>query len=47
MMVASLNDKGYNAFSVSVPSADEFISMLGLAAPVFITMISKVQIIYL
>ncbi|KAK4786179.1 hypothetical protein SAY86_002868 [Trapa natans] len=42
MMIAALNEKGYNAFAVSVPSADEIVSILGLAAPVFITMMSKV-----
>ncbi|XP_030450669.1 protein DETOXIFICATION 46, chloroplastic-like isoform X1 [Syzygium oleosum] len=41
-MMAALNKKGYNAFAISVPSADELLSILGLAAPVFITMISKV-----
>lgn len=43
MMIAALNEKGYNAFAVSVPTADEVISILGLAAPVFITMMSKVS----
>lgn len=42
MMMAALNKKGYNAFTISVPSADELLSILALAAPVFVTMISKV-----
>ncbi|XP_030523091.1 protein DETOXIFICATION 46, chloroplastic [Rhodamnia argentea] len=42
MMMAALNKKGYNAFAISVPSADELLSIFVLAAPVFITMISKV-----
>lgn len=47
MMIASLNEKGYNAFAVSVPSAEEIVSILGLAAPVFITLMSKVYILQL
>ncbi|XP_075672987.1 protein DETOXIFICATION 46, chloroplastic-like [Castanea sativa] len=42
MMVEALNKKGYNAFSISVPSPDELLTVLGLAAPVFLTMMSKV-----
>ncbi|KAK7849852.1 protein detoxification 46 [Quercus suber] len=42
MMIEALNKKGYNAYSISVPSPDELLTVLGLAAPVFITMISKV-----
>ena len=42
MMIQSLNNKGYNAFSFSVPSTNELATILGLAGPVFITMIAKV-----
>uniref|UniRef100_A0A2N9FDA3 Protein DETOXIFICATION n=1 Tax=Fagus sylvatica TaxID=28930 RepID=A0A2N9FDA3_FAGSY len=42
MMIEALNKKGYNAFSISIPSPDELLTVLGLAAPVFITMMSKV-----
>ncbi|XP_028787986.1 protein DETOXIFICATION 46, chloroplastic [Neltuma alba] len=42
MMVQTLNEKGYNAFAFSVPSAQEIWTILGLAAPVFVTMMSKV-----
>lgn len=41
-MIEALNKKGYNAFALSVPSPKEFVTILGLAAPVFVTMISKV-----
>lgn len=46
MMIEALNKKGYNAFSFSVPSLDEFMQILGLAGPVFVTMMSKVSIFY-
>lgn len=42
MMIEALNKKGYNAFSISVPTPDEMLTVIGLAAPVFVTMISKV-----
>ncbi|XP_061340538.1 protein DETOXIFICATION 46, chloroplastic-like isoform X2 [Gastrolobium bilobum] len=42
MMIQTLNNKGYNAFAFSIPSGKEFLSILGLAAPVFVTMMSKV-----
>ncbi|XP_010271501.1 PREDICTED: protein DETOXIFICATION 46, chloroplastic [Nelumbo nucifera] len=42
MMIDTLNKKGYNAFSVSVPSIKELLQIVELAAPVFVTMISKV-----
>ncbi|KAJ6906240.1 protein DETOXIFICATION 46 [Populus alba x Populus x berolinensis] len=42
MMIEALNKKGYNAFSISVPTPDEILTVIGLAAPVFVTMISKV-----
>ena len=43
-MIEALNKKGYNAFSISVPSPDELLTVLGLAAPVFLTMMSMIQI---
>ena len=43
-MIEALNKIGYNAFSISVPSPDELLTVLGLAAPVFITMMSKVTL---
>ncbi|CAN0890418.1 Protein DETOXIFICATION 46, chloroplastic, partial [Linum grandiflorum] len=42
MMINSLNKKGYNAISISVPTFDDLLRILGIAAPVFITMTSKV-----
>ncbi|XP_022947240.1 protein DETOXIFICATION 46, chloroplastic-like isoform X2 [Cucurbita moschata] len=42
MMVGALNKKGYSAYSPSVPSTGEFLSILGIAAPIFLTMMSKV-----
>ncbi|XP_058190749.1 protein DETOXIFICATION 46, chloroplastic-like [Rhododendron vialii] len=42
MMIETLNKKGYNAFALSVPSPSELLQVFMLAAPVFITMISKV-----
>ncbi|CAK8576612.1 unnamed protein product [Lathyrus sativus] len=42
MMMRALNMKGYNAFALSIPSGRELLTILGLAAPVFITMMSKV-----
>uniref|UniRef100_A0A803PPW7 Uncharacterized protein n=1 Tax=Cannabis sativa TaxID=3483 RepID=A0A803PPW7_CANSA len=42
MMVENLNKKGYNAYALSIPSPKELIAILELAAPVFITMTSKV-----
>lgn len=41
-MLEALNKKGYNAYSISVPSSKELFTILGLAAPVFVTLISKV-----
>lgn len=41
-MIEALNNKGYNAFSISVPSPEEFLAIVGLAAPVFVTMMAKV-----
>lgn len=45
MMVDALNKKGYNGFLISVPSSSEFLTIIALAAPVFVTMISKVRYI--
>ncbi|KAI5388428.1 protein DETOXIFICATION 46, chloroplastic [Lathyrus oleraceus] len=42
MMMRALNMKGYNAFALSIPSGRELLTILGLAAPVFLTMMSKV-----
>ncbi|XP_074325034.1 protein DETOXIFICATION 46, chloroplastic-like [Apium graveolens] len=42
MMVEALNKKGYNGFTLSVPSLSELKHIYSLAAPVFITMTSKV-----
>ncbi|KAJ4962972.1 hypothetical protein NE237_022911 [Protea cynaroides] len=42
MMIGSLNKKGFNAFSLSIPSFKELVQILELAAPVFLTMTSKV-----
>ncbi|XP_052193099.1 protein DETOXIFICATION 46, chloroplastic-like isoform X2 [Diospyros lotus] len=42
MMIESLNKKGYNAFYISLPSPSELLQIFMLAAPVFVTMLSKV-----
>ncbi|KAL9259731.1 DETOXIFICATION 46, chloroplastic-like protein [Drosera capensis] len=42
MMVDALNRKGYNGFLVSVPSPSELLQIFTLAAPVFLTIASKV-----
>ncbi|KAG6711785.1 hypothetical protein I3843_05G064600 [Carya illinoinensis] len=42
MMIEALNKKGYSAFTISVPSPNEFVQIFAIAAPVFITMFSKV-----
>ncbi|XP_019454217.1 PREDICTED: protein DETOXIFICATION 46, chloroplastic-like isoform X2 [Lupinus angustifolius] len=42
MMIQALNNKGYNAYAFSIPSGKEFLTILGLAAPVFLTLMSKV-----
>lgn len=41
-MLEALNKKGYNAYSLSVSSQKELLTILGLAVPVFVTLISKV-----
>ncbi|KAL5976514.1 Multi antimicrobial extrusion (MATE) [Asimina triloba] len=42
MMIKTLNKTGFSAFNVSVPSLDELLQIVGIAAPVFLTMTSKV-----
>ncbi|KAJ7967258.1 Protein DETOXIFICATION [Quillaja saponaria] len=42
MMIEALNKKGYNAFAIAIPSPEELLKILGLAAPLFVTMMSKV-----
>ncbi|XP_062024468.1 protein DETOXIFICATION 46, chloroplastic-like isoform X1 [Rosa rugosa] len=42
MMIESLNKKGYNSYAISVPSPKELLTLIGLAAPVLVTMMSKV-----
>ncbi|XP_044488726.1 protein DETOXIFICATION 46, chloroplastic-like [Mangifera indica] len=42
MMIKSLNKKGYNAFAFAIPSLNELVTILGLAGPVFVTMVAKV-----
>ncbi|KAF8406497.1 hypothetical protein HHK36_008586 [Tetracentron sinense] len=42
MMIETLNRKGFNAFAISVPSPNELLQIFKLAAPVFVTMMSKV-----
>ncbi|KAL9244977.1 hypothetical protein vseg_018689 [Gypsophila vaccaria] len=41
-MVDALNKKGYNGFSITIPSIAELQEIFEIAAPVFITMVSKV-----
>ena len=47
MMIQALNKKGYSAYSISVPSPSELLQIFNLAAPVFVTMVSKVRYISL
>ncbi|KAL1324225.1 hypothetical protein HN51_034388 [Arachis hypogaea] len=42
MMIQNLNKKGFDALALSIPSGKEFLNILGLAAPVFLTLMSKV-----
>ncbi|CAO2814994.1 unnamed protein product [Amaranthus hypochondriacus] len=42
MMIDVLNTKGYNGFSFSVPSFPELREIFKIAAPVFLTMVSKI-----
>ncbi|XP_074275439.1 protein DETOXIFICATION 46, chloroplastic-like [Silene latifolia] len=41
-MIDALNKKGYNGFSLSVPSLSELHEIITIAGPVFITIVSKV-----
>lgn len=43
MMIEALNKKGFKAYSISVPSPSELLQIFKLAAPVFVTMMSKVS----
>ncbi|PPD99099.1 hypothetical protein GOBAR_DD03828 [Gossypium barbadense] len=43
MMITSLNKKGYNAYTISIPSLDDLQTISGLAAPVFIMMMAKAR----
>ncbi|KAG2648142.1 protein DETOXIFICATION 46, chloroplastic-like [Panicum virgatum] len=42
MMMQNLNNKGFRAFSFTIPSARELLQIFEIAAPVFVTMTSKV-----
>ncbi|KAL9414788.1 hypothetical protein AB3S75_043118 [Citrus x aurantiifolia] len=42
MMIINLNQKGYNAFTISIPLPNELLAIFELAAPVFVMMMSKV-----
>ncbi|KAK3412581.1 hypothetical protein EUGRSUZ_I01314 [Eucalyptus grandis] len=42
MMIESLKKKGYNAFALTIPSTSELLMIIGLAAPVFVSLMSKV-----
>ncbi|XP_056160899.1 protein DETOXIFICATION 46, chloroplastic-like [Syzygium oleosum] len=42
MMIEALKKKGYNAFALTIPSASELLTIIGLAAPVFVSLMSKV-----
>ncbi|XP_057544708.1 protein DETOXIFICATION 46, chloroplastic isoform X1 [Amaranthus tricolor] len=41
-MIDALNKKGYNGFSIEIPTPAELQEILTIAAPVFITIVSKV-----
>ncbi|XP_057788474.1 protein DETOXIFICATION 46, chloroplastic [Salvia miltiorrhiza] len=43
MMIEALNNKGYNGYAFSLPSPDQLLEIFMLAAPVFVTMMSKVM----
>jgi hypothetical protein len=47
MMIEALNKKGFSAFAISIPSPSEFMQIFAIAAPVFVTMFSKVCYILL
>ncbi|KAL3722584.1 hypothetical protein ACJRO7_034885 [Eucalyptus globulus] len=40
--IESLKKKGYNAFALTIPSTSELLMIIGLAAPVFVSLMSKV-----
>jgi hypothetical protein len=42
LMMNSLRVRGYNVLAISSPSWKEFVHMVNLAAPILLTMISKV-----
>ncbi|XWS54977.1 hypothetical protein CRYUN_Cryun10bG0135800 [Craigia yunnanensis] len=42
MMIEALNKRGYNAFAISIPSLNDLLTVLALAAPVFVALVSKV-----
>ncbi|CAK8576615.1 unnamed protein product [Lathyrus sativus] len=42
MMIQEINKRGYNAFAFSIPTTKEFLKILSLAAPIYLTSISKV-----
>ncbi|KAL6848344.1 hypothetical protein ACP4OV_021638 [Aristida adscensionis] len=42
MMMQNLNNKGFQAFSFTIPSTRELLQIFEIAAPVFVTMTSKV-----
>jgi Na+-driven multidrug efflux pump len=42
LMMNSLHVRGYNVLAISSPSWKEFVHMVNLAAPILLTMISKV-----
>lgn len=44
MMIGNLNRTGFSAYSVSIPSPNELLQIFEIAAPVFITMTSKVYV---
>ncbi|KAI5388417.1 protein DETOXIFICATION 46, chloroplastic isoform X1 [Lathyrus oleraceus] len=41
MMCQTLNEKGYDVFSFSVPSGKEFLAIISLSAPVFVSLMLK------
>jgi hypothetical protein len=46
MMSQTLIEKGYDAFAFSIPSGKEFMSILSLSAPVFVTLTLKVDKVF-
>eukprot|EP00268_Persea_americana_P050529 TRINITY_DN5498_c0_g1_i3.p1 TRINITY_DN5498_c0_g1~~TRINITY_DN5498_c0_g1_i3.p1 ORF type:complete len:563 (-),score=61.79 TRINITY_DN5498_c0_g1_i3:332-2020(-) len=42
MMIGNLNRTGFSAYSVSIPSPNDLLQIFEIAAPVFITMTSKI-----